>query len=201
MTAAALAGLASAKLPPAIIRARRDNIASLLVMAFRRECKRKQAAPQLCTQADFDQLDCVWGGETCHQAGRPVTGGGQRRFRRSNRDYPGHEREKWFNMNRARTEQDTAAAEKPGRPPVWRQLQPPGNPSWNGRFFLSGRAVYAARSFTLETPNCLAQWAQQKVLSSVSTPWPMMRQPQCAHRGAMASIAHSKLSNVMLRGP
>jgi hypothetical protein len=47
----------------------------------------------------------------------------------------------------------------------------------------------------------LAQWAQQNVLSLASTPWPMMRQPQWAHRGAMPSIAHSKLSNIMLRDP
>src|SRR5258708_2711098 len=44
------------------------------------------------------------------------------------------------------------------------------------------RPAYAARSFMPETPDCLAQWAQQKVWSSASTPWPMMRQPQCAHR-------------------
>src|SRR5713226_8771749 len=36
-------------------------------------------------------------------------------------------------------------------------------------------------------------------LPFASTPWPMTRQPQWAHRGAMPSIAHSKLSNVMLR--
>jgi hypothetical protein len=58
---------------------------------------------------------------------------------------------------------------------------------------------YAARSFIPEIPDCLAQWAQQKVLPFASTPWPMTRQPQWAHRGAMPSIAHSKLSNVMLR--
>src|SRR5579871_71258 len=145
MTAAALAGLASAKLPPAIIRARRDNIASLLVMAFRRECKRKQAAPQLCTQADFDQLDCVWGGETCHQAGRPVTGGGQRRFRRSNRDYPGHEREKWFNMNRARTEQESRGGRK-ARPPAGLEAAPTSRQSileWPLLFVRSGRLCRA----------------------------------------------------------
>jgi hypothetical protein len=62
-------------------------------------------------------------------------------------------------------------------------------------------ACLRTRSFMPETPDCLAQWAQQKVCSPFSTPWPMMRQPQCAHRGAMPSIAHSKLSNVMLRWP
>jgi hypothetical protein len=65
----------------------------------------------------------------------------------------------------------------------------------------SQRLCYAARSFMPEMPNCLAQWAQQKVLSPASTPWPMIRQPQWAQRGAMPWMAHSKLSKVMLRVP
>src|SRR5699024_493188 len=33
------------------------------------------------------------------------------------------------------------------------------------------------------------------------TPWPRIRQPQCAHVGAIACAAHSKLSNTPLRWP
>jgi hypothetical protein len=39
-----------------------------------------------------------------------------------------------------------------------------------------------------------AQWAQQKNLPSTSAPWPITRHPQCSQTGAIAWIAHSKLS-------
>ena len=39
-----------------------------------------------------------------------------------------------------------------------------------------------------------ARWAQQKNLPSTSVPWPTTRQPQCSHTGAIAWIAHSRLS-------
>src|SRR5215470_2693608 len=62
MMAAALAGpAASAKLPPAIIRARRDNMAVPPRRVCTEECRRKQATPQLRTSADFDRLDCAQG--------------------------------------------------------------------------------------------------------------------------------------------
>jgi hypothetical protein len=41
-----------------------------------------------------------------------------------------------------------------------------------------------------------AQWAQQKIWSPFSMPWPITRHPQWSHLGASAWIAHSKLSNV-----
>jgi len=50
-------------------------------------------------------------------------------------------------------------------------------------------------------PASLAQRAQQKILSSASTPWPVTRQPQCSQVGAIAWMAHSKLSNVRLSAP
>jgi hypothetical protein len=37
---------------------------------------------------------------------------------------------------------------------------------------------------------------QQYIFPFSSTPWPMMRQRQCAQLGARAWIAHSKLSKV-----
>ncbi|GGI06718.1 hypothetical protein GCM10007368_12560 [Isoptericola cucumis] len=40
-----------------------------------------------------------------------------------------------------------------------------------------------------------AQWLQQKVSSSTSTPCPSTVQPQWAHRGAIAWTAHSNESN------
>src|SRR5215470_5098843 len=39
------------------------------------------------------------------------------------------------------------------------------------------------------------------MLPFASTPWPIMRQLQCAHLGARASMAHSKLSKVMVLPP
>jgi hypothetical protein len=48
------------------------------------------------------------------------------------------------------------------------------------------------------TFSACAQWAQQKIVPSCSAPWPTTLQPQCAHAGASAWIAHSKLSNVWL---
>lgn len=53
----------------------------------------------------------------------------------------------------------------------------------------------SARSCTPWTPAVCAQCAQQNVLSPASVPWPMIRQPQWAQRGASAWMAHSKLSN------
>jgi hypothetical protein len=46
------------------------------------------------------------------------------------------------------------------------------------------------------TPAISAQWAQPKMQSSCSTPWPITRHRQCAHTGATFWIAHSKESNV-----
>jgi len=43
-------------------------------------------------------------------------------------------------------------------------------------------------------PCCLAQCAQQYMALLASTPWPMIRQPQCRQVGASRWIAHSKLS-------
>jgi hypothetical protein len=42
-----------------------------------------------------------------------------------------------------------------------------------------------------------AQWAQQYTEPPASTPWPTILQPQWAQVGAIAWIAHSKLSNVI----
>src|SRR4029453_15009716 len=44
-------------------------------------------------------------------------------------------------------------------------------------------------------PFSLAQWAQQKITPSTSTPCPTTRHPQCEHTGARRGMAHSKLSN------
>ena len=41
-----------------------------------------------------------------------------------------------------------------------------------------------------------AQEAQQKKTPSASTPWPTTFTPQCSQMGAIAWIAHSKLSKV-----
>jgi hypothetical protein len=46
-----------------------------------------------------------------------------------------------------------------------------------------------------------AQFAQQKIASSLSTPWPRIRQPQWAQSGATWAAAHSMLSNVAVRSP
>jgi hypothetical protein len=62
-------------------------------------------------------------------------------------------------------------------------------------------AQLQTRSRSSETPSASAQCAQQKIRPSDSTPWPMIRQPQCAHVGASAWIAHSKLSNVCVVSP
>ena len=50
------------------------------------------------------------------------------------------------------------------------------------------------RSRSPSTPCASAQWSQQNIRPSFSSPWPMMRTPQCSHDGASAWIAHSKLS-------
>jgi hypothetical protein len=42
---------------------------------------------------------------------------------------------------------------------------------------------------------CRVQWAQQQNSPATSAPWPITRQPQCSHTGAIAWMAHSKLSN------
>ena len=56
------------------------------------------------------------------------------------------------------------------------------------------RQFFHARSFTFVAPSAPAQWAQQKIWPSSSTPWPIMPQPQCGHAGARAWMAHSRLS-------
>jgi len=53
--------------------------------------------------------------------------------------------------------------------------------------------VYALTSWT---PLIRAHDAQQNIWSFDSTPWPMIRQPQCWQCGASAWIAHSKLSKI-----
>ena len=52
------------------------------------------------------------------------------------------------------------------------------------------------RSFNCVLPALRAQWTQQKICPSASTPCPTIRQLQCGQTGASAWIAHSKLSNV-----
>jgi hypothetical protein len=69
---------------------------------------------------------------------------------------------------------------------------------------MAGRAgpptgAYPARSASPATPARSAQCAQQKIRPPPSTPWPMMRQPQCSQVGAIAWIAHSKESKVPVR--
>jgi hypothetical protein len=56
-------------------------------------------------------------------------------------------------------------------------------------------ATGQARSASAVTPFSFAQWAQQKVLPSASTPCPMIRQPQCSQLGAIAWIAHSNFAS------
>lgn len=57
--------------------------------------------------------------------------------------------------------------------------------------------VQAARSLiTSVEVESRAQWAQQKNCPPTSTPWPITRQLHCLQMGAMAWIAHSKLSKV-----
>jgi hypothetical protein len=52
------------------------------------------------------------------------------------------------------------------------------------------------RSFNCVSPAVRAQWTQQKIWPSASTPCPTIRQLQCGQTGASAWIAHSKLSKV-----
>src|SRR5690606_22911630 len=63
------------------------------------------------------------------------------------------------------------------------------------------RARPGSRPFTAVEPWCRAQFAQQKMPTGVSTPWPMIRQLQCAQVGASAWMAHSKLSNTCVSLP
>jgi hypothetical protein len=56
--------------------------------------------------------------------------------------------------------------------------------------------VQAARSRSSFTPSIEAQFAQQNMRPDFSRPWPTILQPQCAHPGAHAWMAHSKLSKV-----
>src|SRR5437667_5434648 len=58
----------------------------------------------------------------------------------------------------------------------------------------ASRARGYRRSRMPPTPAVLAQFAQQKTRPLASTPWPITRQPQWAHVGASAWMAHSKLS-------
>src|SRR5437773_2857029 len=57
------------------------------------------------------------------------------------------------------------------------------------------------RSFNCVFPLLRAQWTQQKICSSASTPCPTIRQLQCAQTGASAWMAHSKLSKVWCSPP
>src|SRR5438046_9925293 len=57
------------------------------------------------------------------------------------------------------------------------------------------------RSFNCVLPDVRAQWTQQKICSSASTPCPTIRQLQCAQTGASAWMAHSKLSKVWCSPP
>src|SRR6185437_13724197 len=56
---------------------------------------------------------------------------------------------------------------------------------------------FQARS--LMPVSCSAQWAQQESRPPTSTPWPTIRHLQWAQVGAVAWMAHSKLSNTMAR--
>jgi hypothetical protein len=60
----------------------------------------------------------------------------------------------------------------------------------------SGAIPYAARSLTSADVVDLAQWAQQKNRPPTSTPCPITLHLQCSQIGAIAWIAHSKLSKV-----
>src|SRR4029450_7280271 len=53
----------------------------------------------------------------------------------------------------------------------------------------------SARSVRAVIPSSSAQWAQQKIRPSASTPCPMIRQPQWEQVGASEWIAPSKESN------
>src|SRR5699024_8219559 len=55
---------------------------------------------------------------------------------------------------------------------------------------------YPLLSVAAVCPIWRAQWEQQYMAPSASTPWPRMRHPQCAQLGAIFAIAHSKLSKV-----
>src|SRR5213595_3245608 len=57
------------------------------------------------------------------------------------------------------------------------------------------------RSFNCVLPLLRAQWPQQKICPSASTPCPTIRQLQCAQTGASAWMAHSKLSKVWCSPP
>src|SRR5882724_4022817 len=57
------------------------------------------------------------------------------------------------------------------------------------------------RSFNCVLPLLRAQWTQQKICPSASTPCPTIRQLQCAQTGASAWMAHSKLSKVWCSPP
>jgi hypothetical protein len=71
-------------------------------------------------------------------------------------------------------------------------MRPPWFP-----FQISLRCLrYAARSLTSADVADLAQWAQQKNRPPTSTPCPITLHLQCSQIGAIAWIAHSKLSKV-----
>jgi hypothetical protein len=57
------------------------------------------------------------------------------------------------------------------------------------------------RSFNCVLPLLRAQWTQQKICPSASTPCPTIRQLQRAQTGASAWMAHSKLSKVWCSPP
>jgi hypothetical protein len=58
-----------------------------------------------------------------------------------------------------------------------------------------GRGYASWRSASSAWPLSRAQCAQQNIEPPASWPWPMIAQPQCAQRGAIAWIAHSNESN------
>ena len=60
---------------------------------------------------------------------------------------------------------------------------------------LIGASDQSAKPNTAMTRK-FAQWSQQNMRASFSSPWPMMRMPQCSQVGASLWMAHSKLSNV-----
>jgi hypothetical protein len=76
-----------------------------------------------------------------------------------------------------------------------------GRRSADALAYMKENALYyaQARSRISGAPAFSAQCAQQKNFPSFSMPCPTIRQEQCAHVGATAWIAHSKLSNVQVR--
>src|SRR5439155_15826408 len=77
--------------------------------------------------------------------------------------------------------------------------QPRVSPAASNRPFCARgakRHTTQTRSFNCVVPDARAQWTQQKIFPSASTPCPRIRQLQWGQTGASAWIAHSKLSKV-----